>query len=386
PPPTIPWHPIPPSPSPTSPTSTCTIHLLQAGTLTIPTDLVLLPSPNTPNDSTTPDYDPSKRTSYTAPDYVFLIKHEQTGTQYLFDLGMRKDMQNLPPLLRDYVLPNHTCVPMNPADILKAHGERGQQPENVHAIIFSHLHFDHLGAGDAQPGFQNRATQMWIGPTASMYARPGYPIEEDAVVSGDAFPVEGERRIVEWVIGDEELGRTGDGRVGVVGRGREEGKYRGVEVRDPEGWQSVGAFERAVDVHGDGGLWIVDAPAHSWGHIMLMVRTKIGAHGDGDEFVVLAGDAFHHPALLKEPLRMARKPYATSSMHLDEEAAIDLMYRLRTCAERETVWVVAAHDFSVGDKIIKSGKGDVKDKNGIIQGLVDLHDWRDNGWKMKVSD
>lgn len=82
-PPTLQWHPIPPG------DATCKVHLIQAGGLSIPQDMALLPGPDTP---TKPDEN-GKPNKFYAPDYVFLIEHASTGDQYLFDLGIRKDLK-----------------------------------------------------------------------------------------------------------------------------------------------------------------------------------------------------------------------------------------------------------------------------------------------------
>lgn len=117
------------------------MHLLQAGGLTIPTSLVLLPSPNqppSPPNSSNPN--PEK---FYAPDYVFLIEHVPSKSHYLFDLGMRKDLEKLPPTLQENVLLQFECFPESPAEILREWGSesKGQRPEDVEAVILSHAHF-----------------------------------------------------------------------------------------------------------------------------------------------------------------------------------------------------------------------------------------------------
>jgi glyoxylase-like metal-dependent hydrolase (beta-lactamase superfamily II) len=89
---------------------------------------------------------------------------------------MRKDLENLPPLVKD-VLPQFNCEPQSPADTLRKHDSFEKKPEKVKAVIFSHIHFDHIGNG-AQAGF-NQA-HMWIRPTCCTYARPEYPVDPQA--------------------------------------------------------------------------------------------------------------------------------------------------------------------------------------------------------------
>ena len=378
----FPWHPIPPSPS----NAICSVNLLQAGSLTLPEDLVLLPNPNQTNGSMSESQNKVDKKLH-VPDYVFLLEHLPTKQYYIFDLGMRRDLENLPPYLVKNVLPQFDCEPVSPADILHEHGTEEQQPENVKAVIFSHQHFDHVGDG-AKAGFTN--AELWVGPTCCTYARPGYPVDPDGVTLTETLPTDGSRKIVEAFISDDLLERAGDNRVGKVAEAKKKGLYEAVSFRDPgeEGWIGLGAFDRGFDVFGDGAAYLIDASGHSAGHQMMLVRVK-SRKGTEDEFVVLAGDCYHHPMLLKEPERTARPPYSKESMHADPEQAVDSIARVKQFAENQNVWVIGkslfteklvleltnegAHDFSVGNTIAPGKKN--------ITGLVSLNDWKEKGWK-----
>jgi len=353
----LPWHPIPSSPSNT----TCKVHLLQAGGLVIPEDLVFVPDPK----DTATKHDVSGK--FYVPDYCFLIHHPPSNTHYIFDLGMRKDLENLPPYLVKHVLPSFHCTPRSPADILRQHGSPEQQPEKVKAAIFSHMHFDHVGDGGKE-GFVK--AELWVGPTCCTYARPGYPVEENAPTLSETLPTDGTRTIVEAFVSDEILKKAGDKRAGEVAKAKEKGLYTAVELRDPgdEGWIGLGTFDRAFDVWGDGSAYLVDAPGHSPGHQMMLIRVKTNETGE-DDFVLLAGDCYHHPALLKDPKRTARPPYSKGGMHADPEVAIDTMARTRVLSEKANVWILGAHDFSVGEALAPGQKE--------IEGLILVNDWRE---------
>jgi glyoxylase-like metal-dependent hydrolase (beta-lactamase superfamily II) len=363
--PDLPWHDIPSS------KSTCKVHLMQAGGLYIPYNMTLLPGPDEPNDSMKPDSTSSdaKPKSYYAPDYVFLIEHTPSSTTYIFDLGMRKDLENLPPLLVKTVLPNFKCEPQSPADILITHGTPAQQPELVKAVIFSHMHFDHVGDG-AKAGFEH--AELWLGPTTCTYARPGYPVDARAPTLSETLPTDGSRKIIETFIPDDVLAAAGDKREGKVMAAMMKGLYNGTDLKRPE-WSPLGSFERAWDVWGDGSAYLIDAPGHSAGHTMMLICTT--SSSEGSTFVLLAGDAFHHPEILEEPRRTARPPFSKESMHSEPEIAIETIWRVKKCAQREEVWVVGAHDFSVGDGIgLKEGKK-------VLEGLTELNEWKAKGWK-----
>jgi glyoxylase-like metal-dependent hydrolase (beta-lactamase superfamily II) len=362
--PELPWHAIPPS------SAICKVHLIQAGSLYIPTDMVLLPGPDKPNDSVGSDEEGDKELKrFYAPDYVFLIEHISSGDKYIFDLGIRKDLENLPPFLVENALPSFPCEPKSPADILKEHGNAEQQPEKVKAVIFSHMHFDHVGDG-AKAGFEE--AELWVGPTSCTYARPGYPIDQKAPTLSETLPVDGSRKIVESYVPDDVLREAGDKRAGQVMEGMTKGNYAAVDLKKQE-WIGLGAFDRAYDVFDDGAAYLIDAPGHSAGHQMMLVRTTSGSTESENTFVLLAGDCFHHADLLKEPKRTARPPYSKSCMHADPEQAIDTIFRTREFVRNKNIWVIGAHDPSIGEGP-KPGEKE-------INGLVEINEWHEKGWK-----
>jgi glyoxylase-like metal-dependent hydrolase (beta-lactamase superfamily II) len=363
-PPALPWYGIPISKT----NSTCQVYLMQAGGLALPYDLVLLPASNKPNSSLDHGINEQGREMFRVPDFVFLIEHTASGKIYLFDLGMRKDLENSAPSVVQNVLPNFKYTPESPVTILKQHGSTVQQPYAVEAVIFSHLHFDHIG-DFGRLGFSK--AELWIGPSTCTSARPGYPADINNTVFSDDLPSDGSKTIVEFKLPthllDEKRRRT-------IKTAEEKGYYEGIKWHKPAGgWFGLGAFEAACDVFNDGSLYLLDAPGHAPGHQMLLVRVKQGPTKLEDDFILLAGDCYHHPAMLNEPLLTARPPFSTSSMHSDPETAVDTIYRTKRCAEEEHIWVIAAHDFS----IIKS----VSPNTMAVKGLVLLTDWREKGWK-----
>jgi glyoxylase-like metal-dependent hydrolase (beta-lactamase superfamily II) len=341
---------------------------MEAGGLDLPYDLVLLPGPNEPNSSLDKTSKGLDREMYFAPDFVFLIEHLATGNKYIFDLGMRKDLENSTPAVIESTLPNFRCTPVSPVDILKMHGTAAQKPSAIKAVIFSHLHFDHTG-DFGKSGF-NKA-ELWIGPSACTLFRPGYPADQKGTVFSEDLPNDGSKKIVEFELPARLMDEK---RRLAVHDASKNGKYEGIRLHKPAGgWFGLGAFDAGFDLFNDGSAFIIDAPGHTAGHQMLLLRVKVHSTSDADDFILLAGDCYHHPDLLRDPLRTARPPFSKSSMHSEPEHAINTMFRTRKFGEKDNIWVVGAHDFKV--------KSAVSPNTDAVEGLVLLTDWRENGWK-----
>lgn len=364
--------------------SYCNVWLMQAGSVLMPQEFLLLPETVSESGSTSEPLEHTVPKKYAAPDFVFLIEHIPTGKFYLYDLGMRKDLHNLSPFTRKYDLPFFGYSPVLPSEILSQHGPPGFHPSKVHSIMLSHLDFDHIGdcGKDAFPN-----AEIWMGPSACLKARPGYPEDPDSAGLSSDFPHDASRKIVEFTIPDDILQEKGDARVGPVKDWISKGYYTAIERRVPSnGWHPLGTFPLACDLFNDGSVYLIDSPGHGAGHQSLLIRLQkelsekpSSAPGSTnselplDDFVLLAGDTFHHPELLRNPLRMARAPYSSNCVHTDANLAIDTIYRTREFARRENCWVIAAHDADVQASLAAGQK--------CVEGLVFLNDWKHKGWK-----
>jgi glyoxylase-like metal-dependent hydrolase (beta-lactamase superfamily II) len=175
----------------------------------------------------------------------FLITHESTGRQMLFDLGCRKDFWNLPSPIADTIeskVPG-IKVDKNLVDILV---QGGVEVGNIEAAIISHHHYDHIG----DPGTFPKSMSLIVGPGFSENFPPGYPTKEEAPVFESAF--EGRR----------------------------------VREVDFSGSLMVAGY-KASDYFGDGSLYILNTPGHAIGHISSLVRTT------RNTYVFLGGDICH---------------------------------------------------------------------------------------------
>lgn len=190
------------------------------------------------------------------PAYSFLIEHP-SGRKILYDLGTRKDWENLPPLVRG-LLKHHGLtvkVQKNVAEILEESGISVAEGA-IEALIWSHWHYDHIGDPSTFPV----STALIVGPGFKTAFLPGYPEgKESAVLQSD---------------------------------------YEGRELRELEfdaSQKSLGGL-KYYDYFGDGSFYILDAPGHAVGHLCALARvTTTGSqNSDEDTFIFMGGDACHH--------------------------------------------------------------------------------------------
>lgn len=130
-------------------------------------------------DTTDWDDQVANNAKFTALDFCFPITHLASGKMYIFDLGMRTDLDNSPPMVKQAMLPNFDCYQISPAKILLEQSDTAFHPNPIKAIIFFHLHFDHIG-DVRNSGFEQ--AELWVGPTSMFKARPGYPFDGNSSI------------------------------------------------------------------------------------------------------------------------------------------------------------------------------------------------------------
>ena len=266
----------------------CIVSALEAGILSLPASFVF--------DSQ--DLDPSSR--WDVPCFVFLIQHTASKKYILFDLGFRKDHENLPPecvAALKHGAPIRVSAHLD--DKIRA---GGLDPAEVSQIILSHAHCDHAGDPSRFPH-----SEVVVHPETAEAVRKGYPADSKSQIPQDQLPLERTRVLDEGA-----------------------------------GWAPLGPF-RAHDFFGDGSVYVVDAPGHMPGHINLLVRTS----SDG-AWLYLAGDACHDWRLLRGEMRMAMAEdahgHAYCPMHMNHPVALKTIAGIRALSETPRVRVLLAHD------------------------------------------
>ncbi|KAJ3535029.1 hypothetical protein NM208_g7305 [Fusarium decemcellulare] len=182
--------------------------------------------------------------------YAFLItRRDKHGERHvLFDLGIRKDWENLVPDMVESLKKWGTTVKVDKAvvDILR---DGGTDLNKIDAIIWSHLHWDHTGNLASFPS----SAALVVGPGINSRFMPGWPTVSDADFR--ETDVEGRE-----IIGLEEASFSID----------------------------IGGLN-GYDYFGDGSFYLLNAPGHSTGHLNALARTS----NDPPTFVFMAADSVH---------------------------------------------------------------------------------------------
>ncbi|KAM6536199.1 hypothetical protein FALCPG4_002212 [Fusarium falciforme] len=289
------------------------------------------------------------------PSFVFLVKHP-SGKKVLFDLGLRKDTESFPPVIRQGMASLTMHSEKDVAQILQEDG--GVALNEIDSIIWSHWHTDHTGDPSTFPS----STELVVGPGFRDAFLPAYPTNPYGLIL--------------------------------------ESDYEGRQLREIDFTNGIqiGDF-RAVDFFGDDSFYLLDSPGHAVGHMCALARTTPSS------FIFMGGDSCHHCGSLRpskylplpdqvSPSPFSVPPYSPGSIcpgalleaihpkrsrtvpyyrDLSEaqgrdvgeaEATIDKMTAFDAS---EDVFVVLAHD-------------------GSLLNVIDFfpksaNDWKEKGWK-----
>ncbi|KAL8702956.1 MAG: hypothetical protein Q9201_003860 [Fulgogasparrea decipioides] len=176
------------------------------------------------------------------PAFSFLIEHPKSSERVLFDLGVRKDWENLSASISKRLKDRGWSVTVEKgvAAILK---DNGVEPKSISAIIWSHFHWDHIGDPSTFP----HSVDLVVGPGFKDAFTPGYPTNQDSPIHESDYA---------------------------------DRKLREISF---ESDLQVGGY-KAFDYFGDGSFYLLDSPGVS------CFRTSASP----STFILLGGDCAHH--------------------------------------------------------------------------------------------
>lgn len=267
-------------PLPTNDQAFCTVSALEGGFVDLPLHIVL--------DNAAP------ASVITVPSLAFILCHSKSDKKFVFDLGLRKDFENFPLSIQKW---NNAFHPTVPQDVLDSLAIGGLMPADIDTICISHCHWDHVG--DTQP-FIN--AEFVVGAASATLFQPGYPEDPNSDFASDLLPA-GRTRFVDF---DEQSER-------------------------------LGPFPQTLDFYGDGSLYVVNAPGHLPGHVIVIARTS------PDTWILLGGDSAHHWNLITGESQIAHS-HPGGCAHLDKKAAELNIQRIREFLKLPHVKVIIAHD------------------------------------------
>jgi len=252
----------------------------------------------------------------------------------LFDLGLRKDEKGYPQGAQfdaDDLLAE--CA----KDVAEQLRDGGVEPGEIRRIVYSHLHFDHVG--DPSP-FTN-AVLTFGHESKDMVERADTGTNDFL----HPFPKNLKRVYVDFH--SESTTTTAGSGPSVLS-----GKV-----------SPLGSFPRAIDVHEDGSMYLLDAPGHMPGHLAVLARVSpsvstsapASSSGPAGSFILLAGDTCHdrqcylrtqHQATAGDPEShrgTGPRPLAKDN-YADVAEATRTVGLLTRMSEEPGVVVVLAHD------------------------------------------
>ncbi|PGG97668.1 hypothetical protein AJ79_09127 [Helicocarpus griseus UAMH5409] len=263
------------------------------------------------------------------PSMSWLLTHKPTDARLIFDLGLRKDAENYIPPVAERI---RTRVTISvDEDVFDSLAKANVDPtEDIDAVIFSHLHYDHVGDPSR---FFGTKTKFIVGPGAidALLSGPNtYPSDPESIFDSNLLPKE---QTIELPSPAPSSSPSSSRQI------------QPPSSENMQKWQPLGPFPAAMDYFGDGSVFIIDAPGHLAGHLNLLVRVA------PEKWMYLAGDTAHDVRVYKGARELAVYPDPKreghfACAHADKEAAREHMLRVRKLDEGEkVVEVVLAHDF-----------------------------------------
>ncbi|EAU86064.1 hypothetical protein CC1G_07143 [Coprinopsis cinerea okayama7 len=283
-------------PQPSANQAYCNVSALEGGQLSIAEEAIKRPF--------------TSGVMLSMPSLCFLLQHSTRKEKFVFDLGIRRDVENYPDVVAKQIQSGITPCEV-PQDVVESLARGGLGPDDIDYVAISHLHFDHIG----DPSLFKKSTFL-LGEDSRILnsAQAGFPVNSQAAFASDVPPSSQTRFL------------------------------------SPEGWSAVGPFPRALDFYGDGSLYIIDSPGHLPGHINVLARTS----SDGS-WVYLAGDSCHHCSILSgeaniavgapwNPRYCVHEDLARTEKHLKHIQKLKTFPKVHVLLAHDTPWYLENKD------------------------------------------
>ncbi|KAJ6584951.1 beta-lactamase-like protein [Mycena capillaripes] len=291
---------------------------------------------------------PPGHEALSCPVFVFLVEHALTGRRVMFDLGLRKDLENMAPTFAEAFKTGKFTVPIE-RDILEQLLDDGVDLNSISAVIWSHAHFDHTGDMSKFPA----STELVFG--GSMLTETHAENPKSTLLETD-----------------------------LAGR-------KLVPINFDESSLEIGGF-KAHDYFGDGSFYILNVPGHLAGHVSALARVTPSS------FVFLGGDACHHAGMFRpttalhravpcpgELLAATRLSVSTFDLTARTVPMLDVVedgYEEPPVA-RASIAKMGAFDANADVFVVLAHNGSLVDVVGPFPALLDA--WQAKGWKRLVT-
>ena len=279
-----------------------------------------------------PSTDDTKRT---VPSMAFLVSHPgfagktsevQKSIRMMFDLGLRSSATDYSEKQQLH-LENRVPYALGPSIAEQlARGDLSSSSD-IDVVLLSHVHYDHNGDPQHFP-----SSEFIVGAGSCDVLKNGLTGSgSHQHFQADLLPANRTR----------ELPLANDS----------DAKFR-LSVHDSvieSRWSPLGPFPAAMDIFGDGSVYVVDSPGHLPGHINLLCR--VGPLS----WVYLGGDSCHDTRLLsgeKEISTWQDDKGTIMCIHLDRSAAKETLKRISRLGALQDckVQIIMAHDWEWYEK------------------------------------
>lgn len=243
----------------------------------------------------------------------------------LFDLGLREERCNYTDDQQAHIK-NREPVAFGPS-VATTLQENGMASTEIDWVIYSHVHWDHTGEPSEFPN-----ASFIIGHGSGALLQRGF---DAAAGSHAAFDKELlTHRDVFELPPNMDSGNADDNSLATT------------NVSLPNSWTPLGPFPAAMDILGDGSVFVIPSPGHLQGHVNLLCRVE------EKRWVYLGGDTFHHRSLLTGEAEIATWRDTEGRelcVHIDRAAAQVMFLLLRKLqdqadADGVELEIISSHD------------------------------------------